>query len=160
MRRRKRRSKNLQYRLWREDTYKLLTKTYKIRLQKKSVHKLQKKIAAACNFLNTHGKSYAWTFKKLSQVVLLAISKPCIYCSEIIIWNNWSVDHKIPLQRKGKSTLKNVQIICSRCNRAKGTIGHKPFRRLLASMNKYPRALRELLKRLSFGGSLYISKKR
>lgn len=148
------RKKRLKYLLrWRNRTYRLLRK--RARLQRKSVHKLQGQIQRGVVSLNKRTTGPTWTFKMGSDLVLAALFRPCIYCRQTIRLGKWSFDHKKPVQRGGTNKERNVQIICSRCNRAKGAVAHKSFKKILNFMRRYPAAHKELLSRLAFGGSFF-----
>lgn len=148
------RKKRLKYLLrWRNRTYQLLLK--RARLQRKSVQKLQGQIQRGVVSLNKRAKGPTWTFEMGSDIVLAALFRPCIYCRQIIRLGKWSFDHKKPVQRGGTNKDSNVQIICSRCNRAKGAVAHKAFKKILHFMRRYPAAYTELLSRLAFGGSFF-----
>lgn len=146
------------YRRWRSQAYKLLSSRQ--RIQKKSITKIQRKIAGCVYALNHRdGKVRTWSFDEVSAIALAAIFHACPYCKERIHWFKWSLDHKKPVERGGTNRKKNIQVICSRCNRAKGTVAHKPFKKILRFMRRWPNAYKELLKRLAYGGSFHVSKK-
>ncbi len=148
---RRRRIKYL--RRWRNSAYRKLS--HRARLQRKSVHRLQQQIASGVAALNKRTTGPTWTFEMGSDLVLAALFMPCVYCRELIKLRKWSFDHKKPVQRGGTNRLNNVQIICSRCNRAKGVVSHRAFRKILQFMRRYPAAYKELLSRLAFGGAFF-----
>lgn len=47
-------------------------------------------------------------------------SKKCIVCGETLSWNNFTIDHRKPHSRGGRSTLTNAQLMCRRHNSQKG----------------------------------------
>ena len=62
----------------------------------------------------------------------------CVYCgctNPLIL----TIDHKIPLIRKGKDTDANKQVVCMPCNHLKDALTHKEFK-------VYFRCLKELHK--------------
>jgi len=146
-----------QYSKWRNKTYRQLNK--RIRIQRRSVHKLQTKVNNAARVLNQRKNNVTtWTFEMVADKVISAIGLECIYDGRIVKWNNWSLDHKKPVVRGGTNAKNNIQVICKACNRSKGTFPHKLFKRLLNFMKPYPKYYRELLVRLSFGGSFHSKK--
>ena len=148
------RKKRLKYLLrWRKRTYRELRK--RARLQRKSVQTLQGQIQRGIVSLNKRASGLTWTFEMGSDLVLAALFRPCPYCRETVRLRKWSFDHKKPVQRGGTNQKRNVQIICSRCNRTKSVVAHRPFRKILRYMRRYPAAYKELLSRLAFGGSFF-----
>lgn len=149
--------KRRKYRRWRDRAYRILSRRQ--RLQRKSITKIQRKIASCVYGLNhREGQVRKWDFDEVSALVLTSIFTPCIYCKERIHWFKWSLDHKKPVERGGTNRRKNIQVICSRCNRAKGTVAHKPFIKILRFMRRYPNAYKQLLARLAYGGSFHTPK--
>lgn len=55
----------------------------------------------------------------------------CKYCKEELFPANISLDHDIPLQRDGKECVSNYDFICFPCNRSKGTLTGREYRRLV-----------------------------
>ena len=53
----------------------------------------------------------------------------CAYCNQKISaqLGNFDVDHKTPLARQGRDSKQNLQALCSRCNREKGTRTHREY---------------------------------
>ena len=46
--------------------------------------------------------------------------KKCPSCSEILTWENFTIDHVKPYSLGGKSTLSNAALMCRKCNSKKG----------------------------------------
>jgi 5-methylcytosine-specific restriction endonuclease McrA len=53
------------------------------------------------------------------QLVKVAIGRQP-YCSACGATTNLTGDHRIPLSKGGTSTLENIEVLCRRCNSAKG----------------------------------------
>lgn len=68
-----------------------------------------------------------------SQIQLNAI--PCLYCRAPIDVISMQLDHKTPFRRGGGPELSNLQIICARCNRAKGSFTYEEYLVLVAFMD-------------------------
>ena len=144
------------YSKWRNATARYLKKK-KVKIQRKSLTKLQTKINNAVRGLNARkNKTQEWSFEDVAEIVTWEIGCPCKYCGEIIKWNTWSLDHKKPVARGGTNDYKNIQVIDKRCNRAKGGFSHKFFKDLIRFVStSWPKYRKELLARLSFGGSYH-----
>ena len=147
--------KRSNYTKWKEKTYDYLKKR-KIRIYKKSVDKLRIKVYRAMAGLNKRKYNvYIWSFNDVSTIVLAAIGQPCTYCTQILTWNSWSLDHKKPVARHGTNSKQNIQVVCKGCNRRKGSFSNKFFRKLLAFLELHLKYKKELLARLGFGGSYH-----
>jgi 5-methylcytosine-specific restriction endonuclease McrA len=64
----------------------------------------------------------------------------CRYCGKKLAWRNygilgaratWEVDHGIPLSRGGSDYFRNLWSACIECNREKGDMTTREFRRYL-----------------------------
>lgn len=100
----------------------------------------------------------------LTGLVRAALDKPCIYCSASITLKNASLDHIVPLGGlRGKPlqhTLdrrENLQIICSRCNRAKGNLSDRGFRKLVDFLRSDPEISTYVWRRIAGGGVQYMA---
>lgn len=55
----------------------------------------------------------------------------CMYCGHPLNRTNMEADHKKSLNNGGSSTApSNIQLLCRPCNRLKGKMNDKPFRRM------------------------------
>ncbi len=146
-----------QYIRWRERTFKEF-KQRKLKIQRKSIHKLQTRINNATRTLNARKNHvFDWSFKIVSKRVISAIGYPCKYCEKQLHWKKWSLDHKKPVERGGTNAQSNIQVICTQCNRRKGTLSHKHFSKLIKFLKPYPRMFKEIMQRLAYGGKFYSS---
>src|SRR3990172_3829577 len=53
----------------------------------------------------------------------------CMYCGRKLNRANMHADHKKSLKNGGSNTPANIQLLCGYCNRLKGSMNDKPFRR-------------------------------
>jgi hypothetical protein len=81
---------------------------------------------------------------------------PCWYCLEKITPKTFAVDHSLPLSRGGSALLDNVQVICSSCNRAKGSMTGPEFGLLYSMMREhFPDEIRrDVIGRLKAGSAV------
>jgi 5-methylcytosine-specific restriction endonuclease McrA len=93
------------------------------------------------------------------------LGKKCPYCIEILTLKNCSLDHDIPTnwstrkERGVKDDIKNLQIICRRCNTVKGDMSGDQFISLIKFLNKDPDMRGKVLKRLGVSGKYFGWKK-
>jgi len=106
--------------------------------------------------LPIHGNQWQRAYKKLiakisrlksnykldlKEKILEAYGKDCPYCGKRMSMRKderFSVDHIIPTSRGGENSLINTEIICERCNRAKGMLNKDEYKKLLALINTFP----------------------
>ena len=60
----------------------------------------------------------------------------CVYCEEVVDVKNMGLDHKIPVNRGGRKSIDNLQIICKRCNTRKGVLTYGEYLMLLLTIDK------------------------
>lgn len=146
-----------EYAKWRKQTFNIF-KRRGLRIQRKSIHKLQTRINNAVRGLNSRKNNVLiWTFKDVSLLVIKTLGYPCLYCEKQLHWKRWSLDHKKPVERGGTNAKINIQIICTQCNRRKGTLSHKHFMKLVLFLKQYPRMFKDIMQRLAYGGKFYSS---
>ena len=46
----------------------------------------------------------------------------CPYCLKVIPPREYSIDHKTPLSRGGKTVKENLVVCCKKCNQEKGAL--------------------------------------
>ena len=61
------------------------------------------------------------------------IKKRCCYCKKT---NDLTIDHKHPIVLGGTNDLKNLMVLCSRCNSMKSDIPHKQIIKLFRWFNE------------------------
>ncbi len=94
-----------------------------------------------------------------------ALGQPCKYCGTEITLKNASLDHKTPFlstaarkdleERYRLDVPENLQIVCRRCNGAKGDLSDAQYRKLLKFLSKDEHMKKSVLKKLSQSYSIY-----
>ena len=59
----------------------------------------------------------------------------CRYCGVSLSVRSISPDHRVPLSRGGTAEYENIDLICTACNRAKGSFSGEVFDVLLHHLN-------------------------
>lgn len=77
------------------------------------------------------------TVEDAEKLIFDSIGEQCIYCKEVINANNISLDHETPLHRGGNRKLKNLYIVCLRCNKRKGIMNFMEYISLLTHLDGY-----------------------
>ena len=94
-------------------------------------HRLMKKSSTLRSTLKRRSKEYEVEFKiSLEQVRNLFLKKygdTCPYCDKTLDIRTMVCDHKTPLSCGGPSILKNLEMICKRCNTRKGPLTTKEY---------------------------------
>lgn len=85
---------------------------------------------SAYNLLQERAK-HDFSLDHFRRRVEVAIGKPCRYCKEEIKAKTFSPDHRIPLSRGGEATARNIDIVCLKCNHAKGMLTDEEYSALL-----------------------------
>jgi len=80
---------------------------------------------------------------------------PCRFCKVPLTIKNISPDHKIPVERGGKWSMQNIELICLSCNHCKGRLTAVEFRRLYNTLLEFdPPQRNEVVGRLKAGASV------
>ena len=107
---------------------------------KKIYHRMMKKSSTLKSSLKRRSREYEVEFKvsltELRKLLYQSYGKPCIYCDEMLVVSNMACDHIIPLSMGGGSIIKNLHIVCGRCNTRKGPLTHKDYESFLKSISK------------------------
>ena len=107
---------------------------------KKIYHRMMKKSSTLKSSLKRRSKEYEVEFKvsltELRKLLYKSYGKPCLYCSQTLVVSNMVCDHIIPLSMGGGSVIKNLHIVCGRCNTRKGPLTDKDYKELLKSLSK------------------------
>lgn len=77
----------------------------------------------------------------------LDIPEKCTYCEVKLVPRNTSLDHDLPIQRKGKDSMSNYRFICFPCNRSKGTLTGEEYLNLVIVLNSLGKYTRNLILR-------------
>ena len=64
-------------------------------------------------------KQYSEDVKRL---LYLNSNGKCAICGEPLLYDNITLDHRVPLKMGGADTVENLQISCLECNRLKGSL--------------------------------------
>lgn len=97
------------------------------------------------------GRALRFHVCALRQHVRQAVS--CAYCGRVLTAANFTLDHKVSVDQGGGFGLDNLAVCCEPCNQAKGVLGEREFRELLAALAWWPpRSARDVLTRLRIGG--------
>jgi len=67
-----------------------------------------------------------WRYEKL-EIEKLKPKRRCAYCRSS---KDLTYDHKIPRIKGGLSDIKNIQVLCERCNTMKSDISHNHLYKL------------------------------
>ena len=73
----------------------------------------------------------------ISKHILYSYGQPCPYCGHKLKYQNMSVDHMTPQSKGGEDSLDNIEVICGRCNRRKGTLDKKAYELLIGLIKDY-----------------------
>ena len=92
-----------------------------------------KKAGVECNITTEH----------IRQLLFDNYNTACHYCGRILVLNNSTFDHIIPISKGGPSTVDNIQVICRPCNHMKGSLHEESFLLLLAWLRTVPEELRK-----------------
>ena len=126
---------------WQSKFAKVL-KTFHGHMWKNVFHRLMKKSSTLRSSLRKRSKEYEVEFNKSLKAIrillLKAYGKQCKYCKNKMTIKNTVCDHIIPLSLGGKSTLRNLQMICARCNTRKGTLTDRQYNKILSWLKRQP----------------------
>ena len=102
---------------------------------KRVFHKLMKKSSTLRTTLKRRSKEYEVEFNisltEIRDILYKCYGRKCRYCDTKLLVNNMACDHIHPLSLGGNSTVRNLQMICMRCNTRKGPLTDKLFGKLL-----------------------------
>ena len=95
-----------------------------------------------------------YTIERLRELVTNAVAQGhCNYCRCVLTVDNFSIDHMVPIARRGSHEEKNLLVCCSLCNSAKGVLDYVEFKNLLRAMESWSNEIRRhTLARLRAGG--------
>lgn len=118
--------------------------------------KLNQKIYNAKSSLIQRGKEHELdntiALTDIRQKIYNAYSQECVYCHEELDVYNMGVDHIVPLEAGGTNNMRNLQIICQRCNTRKGPLKHMEYIFLLKAIQPMStHAQKYILRKLAKG---------
>ena len=109
---------------------------------KKIFHRMMKKSSTLKSSLKRRIKEYEVEFKvsltELRRLLYKSYGRTCLYCDETLVVSNMACDHIIPLSMGGGSIIKNLHIVCGRCNTRKGPLTDKDYKSFLKSIRELP----------------------
>jgi 5-methylcytosine-specific restriction endonuclease McrA len=94
-----------------------------------------------------------------AEDLVCKVPASCIWCQRRLTPSVINFDHDVPLARGGNWSLENLFAICGSCNRRKGTLDSREFRKLLQKLQELTDELgsdyvmKNVLKRLAAGGA-------
>jgi 5-methylcytosine-specific restriction endonuclease McrA len=95
------------------------------------------------------------TTKEIEEWLKSISNFVCHYTGVPLDKNDFSVDHKIPLDRGGDNSFKNLCICTKQMNTTKGTMTEKEFKQLLSFLSKWEDKGEKLLRRLRMAGKAF-----
>lgn len=99
-----------------------------------------KKSSTLRTTLKRRSKEYDVRFEmslaEIREMLYKSYGKKCRYCNSNLLVNNMACDHIHPLSLGGDSTVKNLQMICMRCNTRKGPLTDKNFGKILKWLSR------------------------
>tara|TARA_R100001530_G_scaffold70988_1_gene50267 strand:+ start:324 stop:779 length:456 start_codon:yes stop_codon:yes gene_type:complete len=126
---------------------------------KKVFHRLMKKSSTLKSSLKKRSKEYEVEFEisldQIRELFWKNYNTKCRYCKNKLDVANMVCDHFYPLSMGGGSTVKNLQIICGRCNTRKGSLTHKEYRKLLVWLDKCSDNMKSYVLRKLAKGDLF-----
>jgi 5-methylcytosine-specific restriction endonuclease McrA len=113
----------------------------------KVVDKILRRIDSSKYGLVSRSKKYNVecfiTIEDLRHMLYDAYGTPCKYCNIILTIKNLTIDHMIPISKQGSSNKDNLQVICKKCNKIKGSLDEEKFNILLDWFKTIPDELRK-----------------
>jgi len=139
--------------IWENKFSRKLKKHHK-HFAKKVFHRLMKKSSTLRTTLKRRSREYEVKFEislsEVREMLYKAYGRKCRYCETKLLVNNMACDHIHPLSLGGDSTIKNLQMICHRCNTRKGPLTDKDFTKVLKWLSRQSQDLSKyVLRKLS-----------
>jgi 5-methylcytosine-specific restriction endonuclease McrA len=95
----------------------------------------------------------AWLRNEVLCATTITDRRNCRYCGDRITVKTFSLDHRMPVARGGTFSKENVQIVCHKCNGAKGNLTASEYQQLLDVLTSWPKeAKTDVVRRLRAGG--------
>tara|TARA_R110002020_G_scaffold212480_2_gene419082 strand:+ start:878 stop:1336 length:459 start_codon:yes stop_codon:yes gene_type:complete len=120
-------------------------------LWKHAFHRLMKKSSTLRSSLKRRSKEYEVEFDisltEIRELLLECYGRHCRYCNLHLDVTNIVCDHITPLSMGGGSHVRNLQMICRRCNTRKGPLPGKEYKKILNFLNKQLSHTREYVLR-------------
>ena len=114
-------------------------------------HRLMKKSSTLRGSLKRRSKEYEVecdvSLTDIRQKMYVEYGRPCRYCGNKMDVRNMVCDHITPMSMGGPSLIRNLQLICDRCNTRKGPLTHKMYNDFIQWMEKQPDEMKEYIYR-------------
>ena len=122
-------------------------------------HKVMKKTSRLMSTLKRRSREYevicSITLKDIRDMVLRAYGAKCKYCNQSLHLRNMVCDHKLPLTQAGPSTIKNLEMICGRCNTRKGSLSDREYLLIVNWLDKQSENIRNYVNRKLAGRNAF-----
>lgn len=130
---------NKRLKTW-EDKFKRKLQSKHKHLWKHAFHRLMKKSSTLRSSLKRRSREYEVEFDisltEIRELLYRCYNRHCRYCNLHLDVSNIVCDHVIPLSMGGASNVRNLQMICKRCNTRKGPLPGKEYKKVLNFLNK------------------------
>ena len=117
--------------IWEEKFFPILKKIHGNHASR-IFHRVMKKSSSLRASLRKRSKEYEVIFKisldEIRRLLLRAYGRKCKYCTNVLNVNNMVCDHMVPISHGGDSTIRNLEMICRRCNTRKGPMTTKEYK--------------------------------
>jgi hypothetical protein len=102
------------------------------------------------------GKFLLYGLEDLRAFVELQLARPvCPYCQGPYAPATLAIDYKVPIARRGRCILRNLEVCCRDCHALKGVLDAQEFRELLHLIGGWAKPVRQqFLARLRAGSPL------
>lgn len=94
-----------------------------------------------------------WLREQVVCALTVVERRSCRYCGDRLSPATFSLDHRTPVARGGSFSQENLQVVCLKCNQAKGNLTSSEYQQLNDMLGSWPKeAKADVLRRLSAGG--------
>jgi 5-methylcytosine-specific restriction endonuclease McrA len=118
-----------------------------------------KKSSTLRSTLKRRSKEYEVEFNislaTIRELFLSNYGSSCKYCTNILTVANMVCDHVVPLSCGGPSTLKNVEMVCRRCNTRKGPLTSIQYQVVVDWLNLQPEQVSSYIYRKLSGKEMF-----
>ena len=87
--------------------------------------------AGAVAAIEGRGKGSRTVPADLRRAIIARDESRCAYCGKKVWGSYREIDHKQPWSKRGKTVYENLQVTCRPCNKEKGDMTDREYRRLL-----------------------------
>ncbi len=122
-------------------------------------HRLMKKSSSLRSTLKKRSKEYEVEFNIslaiIRELFLSNYGSPCKYCDSVLDVRNMVCDHVVPLSCGGPSTVRNLEMICRRCNTRKGPLTAVQYEDVVNWLNLQPEQVSSYIFRKLSGKEMF-----